>query len=129
MKPRINISCSTDAQLFICLLRRIAAAEFELLVLRLALTIWRACRRVAFGLQPIIKLIAWKAAAFEIDFIRAELDLFTTWCVVSGSTICVRLKRACPNLRSLTSLAPVLRCHIDLNPFLFDLRPAHSMPV
>ena len=26
---------------------------------------------LAFGLQPIIKFIAWKAAAFEIDFICA----------------------------------------------------------
>jgi hypothetical protein len=28
---------------------------------------------LAFGLQPIIKLIAWKAAAFEIDFIARSL--------------------------------------------------------
>jgi hypothetical protein len=42
---------------------------------------------LAFGLQPIIKLIAWKAAAFEIDFICAEPDPFTTRCVVSGSII------------------------------------------
>jgi hypothetical protein len=33
---------------------------------------------LAFGLQPIIKLIAEKAAAFEIDFMCAEPDLFAT---------------------------------------------------
>jgi hypothetical protein len=35
-----------------------------------------------FCLQPIAKLIAWMAAAVEIDFIGAESDLFTVWCVV-----------------------------------------------
>jgi hypothetical protein len=33
---------------------------------------------LAFGLQPIIKLIAGKAAALEIDFMCAEPDLFAT---------------------------------------------------
>jgi len=42
---------------------------------------------LAFGLQAITKLIAWKAAAFGIDFICAEPDLFTTRRVVSGSII------------------------------------------
>jgi hypothetical protein len=42
---------------------------------------------LVFGLQPIIKLIAWKAATFEIKFISAEPDVFRTRCVVSGSII------------------------------------------
>ena len=45
----------------------------------------RATIELAVGLQPIIKLIAWKAVAFQTDFICAEPDLFTTRCVVSGS--------------------------------------------
>jgi hypothetical protein len=38
----------------------------------------RATIELGFGLQPISKLTAWKAAAFEIDFIWAEPDLFTS---------------------------------------------------
>src|SRR5712671_4622690 len=72
---------------------------------------------LVFGLQPIIKLTAWKAAAFEIDFICAEPDLFKTWSVVCGSDLWVRLNRACPDLRPFTLFVPALRCHIDPNPF------------
>ena len=83
---------------------------------RLAL-LRRATIELVFGLQPIVELIAWKAAAFEIDFICAEPDLLTTRCAVSGSIRWVSLDRACPNIRSFTLLAPALRCHIDSNPF------------
>jgi len=53
---------------------------------RLAL-LRRATIELVFGLQPIVELIAWKAAAFEIDFICAEPDLFKVWCVVRGSVL------------------------------------------
>jgi hypothetical protein len=42
---------------------------------------------LALGLQSMIKFIAWKAAALEIDFIYAAPDLFTTRCVVYGRII------------------------------------------
>ena len=77
----------------------------------------RATIEFVFGLKPIIKLTARKAAAFEIDFIRAEPDLFTTWCVVSGRILWASPNRACPGLRPFTLFAPALRCHIDSNPF------------
>ena len=35
-----------------------------------------------FGLQPIIKLIPWTEAPFEIDFMCAKTDLFTSWGLV-----------------------------------------------
>jgi hypothetical protein len=42
---------------------------------------------LVFGLQPIIKLIAREAATFEVDFICAEPDFFTSHRMVSGSFI------------------------------------------
>jgi hypothetical protein len=59
----------------------------------------------AFGLQPIIKLIAWEAAVIKIDFIRATADFFVTWCMVCGNISCVRLDGARLNFQRFVSLA------------------------
>jgi hypothetical protein len=58
----------------------------------------------AFGLHPIIKLIAWEAAMLKIDFICATADFFVTWCVVCRNISCVRLDGARVNLQTLFSL-------------------------
>src|SRR5260370_19384495 len=65
----------------------------------------------AFGLQPIVKLIAREAATLKIDFIGAVPDFFATWRMVCGSVFCARLNGACVRLQSLIFLAFTLQCH------------------
>jgi len=75
----------------------------------------RRTLKFAFGLQPIIKLIAWEAATLKIDFIGSEPDFFVTRLVVCGNIFRVRLNLTCANLQSLMpliSLAFALQCHV-----------------
>src|SRR6267378_6218597 len=58
----------------------------------------------AFGLQPIVKLIAWEAATLKIDFIGPQPDFFVTGFVVCGRILWVRLNRAYANMHNLISL-------------------------
>jgi hypothetical protein len=69
----------------------------------------------AFGLQPIIKLIAWEAATLKIDFIGPQPDFFVTGFVDYGGILWVRLIRAYANLQNLISL--IFQFH-TLSPFL-----------
>jgi hypothetical protein len=59
----------------------------------------------AFGLEPILKLTPWQAAALQINFVSAAPDLVVIWCVVCSGIFCVRLNGACVKLQSLISLA------------------------
>src|SRR5258708_31916561 len=90
----------------------------------------------AFGLQPIIELIAWEAATFKIDFIGPQPDFFVTGFVVYGRILWVRLNRAYAILQNLISL--VFQFH-TLSPSLSSLyclhltspaagRPCHESP-
>src|SRR5437899_5761217 len=82
--------------------------------LTLSLNPKSACE-FAFGLQPIIKFIAWQAATLQMDFMCADPDFFVTRLVVCGNIFCVRLNLACTNLQSLMpliSLALALQCHV-----------------
>jgi hypothetical protein len=59
----------------------------------------------AFGLEPILKLTPWQAAALQIDFVSATPDVVVIYCVVCRSIFCVRLNRACAKLQILIFLA------------------------
>src|SRR6266404_3037937 len=58
----------------------------------------------AFRSEPIVKLIAWEAVPFKINFICAEPDFFATWCAVCRSIFCLNLRGAGVNLRGFISL-------------------------
>ena len=69
----------------------------------------------AFGLQPIVKLIAREAATLKIDFIGSEPDFFVTRPVVCRNNFRVRPNLTCAKLQSLMpliSLAFALQCHV-----------------
>src|SRR5258706_12088891 len=50
---------------------------------------------LAFGSEPVIKLIAWVAVTLKIDLIGAAPDLIVTWSVVCRNILFVRLNRTC----------------------------------
>src|SRR5712664_178569 len=86
--------------------------------------LWRRPKlEFAFGLQPIIKFLAWQGATFQIDFMFAEPDFFGTRSVVCGNIFKVRLNLTCAKLHSfmpLTSLAFALQMPCP-RPFLSSL--------
>ncbi len=67
---------------------------------------------LAFGSEPVIKLIAWVAVTLKIDFISAAPDFFVTWCVVCRGILCMRLNGTCVMFQSLISFA--FRCHTGI---------------
>src|SRR5258708_928222 len=76
-----------------------------------------ACRMLefAFGLQPIIKFLAWQGATFQMDFMCSEPDFFVTRPVVCGNNFRVRLNLPRAKLQGfmpLISLAFALQCHV-----------------
>src|SRR6266478_8020415 len=71
--------------------------------------------KFAFGLEPVLKLSTWEAAALKIDFVSAAPDLVVIQCVVCRTGFCARLNRACVKLQSLVSLA--LQCHTRVPSF------------
>jgi hypothetical protein len=73
----------------------------------------------AFGAEPIIKLIAWKAASLKVDFIGAAPDFFLNWCVVCRGMLCMRLNGTCFTFQSHISLA--FQCHSRVRSFRHEL--------
>src|SRR6266481_9989094 len=75
--------------------------------------LWRRPKlEFAFGLQPIIKFLAWQGATFQIDFMCAEPDFFGTRSVVCGNIFKVRLNLTCA---SSTVSCPSLRLPLPCN--------------
>ena len=44
----------------------------------------------AFGSEPIVKLMAWTGATFEIDLVCAVPDLVVSWSVAHKCFLCLQ---------------------------------------